>query len=170
MTNDVLNWTYQNVKLYVRDLTCDWHLLQRYQKNQILTDPSYIEMSYKLGGMLKEHNTRFCILSAHAMDMSELEHGTDWGLAVLPANSYFKVLSIFAIQNKTFIVLLQIKPEHQTFHIENKISIDEQFVELVKTKMKEVIHQKVVSFLKDDLWIKKVNFPIGLTLDGTFFH
>ena len=64
MTNDVLNWTYQNVKLYVRDLTCDWHLLQLYQKNQILTDPSYIEMSYKLGGMLKEHNTRFCILSA----------------------------------------------------------------------------------------------------------
>lgn len=165
----VINETYQNLSLFVRDLTLEKKIQEKYQKGIILTEPSFIDMTYKIGGMNKDHNTRFVLLSSRASDMRELEEDTSWGLFVLHTHSYFKVLDTFLIHGKTIIILLHIKEEDVPLFQEMDISIDTNLVNQIKQQMEEVITTPPLLELDNDIWERRVNFPIGIKDDGTFF-
>lgn len=60
----------------------------------------------RLGGIATTY--RFAIFSNHMADLSEFEHGTNWGLCVAAPESRFKVIDVYEHEGKTQIALLHL--------------------------------------------------------------
>lgn len=167
-TEEIIKRNYQNLLLFVRDLKLNNSTIKRYTKNLILKETSFVEMTYKIGGIKKDFNTRFIILSNKANNMEELETDTNWGLYVISTNSYFKVLGNFKIAKINVIVLLHINGSDIDFFKENIISIDDELVNNVKEKLTFCINGKVLKELDDGYFYRHTNFPIGINENGQF--
>ncbi|MEG1987149.1 MAG: hypothetical protein RR047_01645 [Bacilli bacterium] len=165
----IIKNNYNQVKMFVRDLFLKEDTLKMYTKGLIIVEPSFTEMTYKIGGLNKKHNTRFIILSNHATDMQELEEDTSWGLYVIHPNAYFKVLDILTINSKFIIILLHIQAEDKLFFMNNDVSYDQQFINNSQLLMTSVINTKPIPNIDNDLWARHVNFPIGINDDNSFF-
>ncbi len=168
-TLTIINETYTNLGLFVRDLFLSKEQYQRYHKGQIVTDPSFIEMTYKLGGINSKLNTRFYILSNRANDMRELEQDTVWGLYVISTHAYFKVLKKWIQNGIQVIILLHIKEEDVSFFKNHDTSFDTSFIKTIKDQLLVLQKSPPLKELDSDLWYRHTNFPIGLKEDGTFF-
>ncbi len=167
----IMNRTYQNLCLLVRDLKMTVENFQKYRKGLIVTEPSFIESTCKLGGMVDTCNTRFCILTNQANDMMELEkeNQVDFGLYVIGTHAYLLVLDTFQIEKKQLIVLLQIQKQDIPFFQENEVSIHASLVKQVKKQMIQALSEKPIAGIDTDLWLKHTNFPIGMKDDGSFY-
>lgn len=166
---EILNDTYNNIAIYIRDLCLDKKIINRYKKDIIVTDPSFIDMTYHLAGINKKFNTRFVIISNKATDMQELEEDTNWGLFVISANSYFKVLDKFVLNGINFIILLHISYKYLDFFKETSNTIDTNLVKKIKLLMAEITKDVPDKRYDDNDFYKRTNFPIGIKDDGTFF-
>ncbi len=168
-TETILNETYLSLGCFVRDLNLSKEYYQLYRKGRIITEPSFIEMTYRLGGMNSKLNTRFVILSNKANDMRFLEEDTAWGLFVIRTHAYFKVLTRFQVKGKHVIVLLQIDELDVSFFKHNEVSFDKDLVQQVKEQMNSLLSQEPVKETDNNLWYRHTNFPIGLKDDGAFY-
>lgn len=162
---------YKNLELFVRDSNLDSSIIQKYQEGMILTDPSFIDMTYQIGGMNPEKNIRFVILSNRASNMHELEkeEGLNWGLYVIHTHAYFKVLKNFSCKEKSIVLLLHILEEDISFFFEHQISIDDTLIQQVKEKMETSLDLPVINELDQEIWYKRVQFPIGIKDNGDYF-
>lgn len=165
---EIIKRNYQNLEMFIRDLKLNQTTVNKYNKNLILKENSFVEMTYKCGGIKNEFNTRFVILSNKANNMEELETDTNWGLYVLGTNNYFKVLDNFKIGKINIIVLLNINCSDLEFFKENIISIDDALVNNVKEKMKVDLKRKIIKDLDDGYFYLHTNFPIGIDETGNF--
>ena len=156
----ILNETYLSLGCFVRDLSLSKKYYQLYRKGRIITEPSFIEMTYRLGGMNPKLNTRFVILSNKAKDMRSLEENTFWGLFVIMTHAYFKVLTRFQIKGKQVIVLLQIDEADVSFFKQNEVSFDKALIQQVKEQMNSLLLQEPVMEIDNDLWYRHTNFPM----------
>lgn len=167
---EIVNRTYNNIALYVRDLSLDKEVIDMYKKDLIIRETSFVDMTYKIGGINKNFNTRFIILSNKANDMQHLEEDTNWGLFVLGTNSYFKVLNNEVIDNINVITLLHINEYDVDFFKENTISIDNTLIKQVYVLMKQSFIEEPINDIDNDTWYKRVNFPIGIDDNNNFFE
>ena len=116
--------------------------------------------------MITSH--RYLILSGYMTDFSDFEQGTDWGLHVAKRDSKFKVVDIYTVGDKTQILLLQL-PEGFEEVFENRTDVEEEFIERERKNFEDDLKRDVIEDLTSDLWLKRCEFPLGMSDDGEFF-
>lgn len=107
---DVLNWTLPGCQLLYRDTDFPFDAASLYEKLTLFRAGFFIDCSAKAGKLMKK--TRFILASAHSASlwkiMPEDEDMQAWKLHTLHFNSYFKVMDIYKVGDKTQILLLHI--------------------------------------------------------------
>lgn len=165
---NLVNQTYPGLTMYVRDANLPCIVSASYKKGMIIKERGFCDASNRVMGMVTTH--RYCILSNHMANLTEFEHGTNWGLHVAKNGSRFKVLSNFEYQGKTLILLLHL-PDDDSWKIftEIDLNIDVELVtnciERFKSKFEEVPIQELTS----EAWLDRCAFPIGMDEDGILF-
>lgn len=162
----VIESTFENASRYVRDVNLDSKLVEKYEIGQIIQEKAFVDASNRIGGMITTH--RYLILSGYMADFSGFEKGTDWGLHVAKKDSRFKVVDIYTVGDKTQILLLQL-PEGFEGVFVNRTEVEEEFIERERKNFEEDLKKDVIEDLAEDLWLKRCEFPLGMSDEGEFF-
>jgi len=164
----LFNQTFSGLTLFYRDTNLDETLFTKYVAGQILQERGFIDMSFKGGGLAT--NIRYLIASTNGKDVSSLvSESKNFGHTMLKPNSFFKVLDIYKIENKTQILLLEI-PEIGINLFKSSISnIEEQVIEKARESFESKIKMEPIPELQEADWKQKTEFPIGMNDKGEFF-
>lgn len=164
----LFNQTFSGLTLFYRDTNLDETLFTKYVAGQILQERGFIDMSFKGGGLTT--NIRYLIASTNGKDVSSLvSESKNFGHTMLKPNSFFKVLDIYKIENKTQILLLEI-PEIGINLFKGSISnIEEQVIEKARESFESKIKMEPIPELQEADWKQKTEFPIGMNDKGEFF-
>jgi hypothetical protein len=122
--DEIYNQTFSGLTLFYRDTTLAENLISKYEVGQILVERAITDMSGKGGGL--ETNLRYLIASSNALDLTFFPEAEKLGHASLSPNSFFKVLDIYKIGNKTQIFLLEIPSNFVYFFAGADINIEEE--------------------------------------------
>ena len=165
---DTLNEILPGLTMYVRDVDLDETCAKMYIPETILLERGFTDASSRVKGMKTTH--RISILSNHMADLSDFEHGTEWGLYVANHHSHFKVLDVYQYQGKTQILLLHL-PDDERWKIFQsvKISIEEQLIEDSRKRFENKCTQDVIPDLAAQEWLDRCRQPIGMDTDGNLF-
>ena len=132
-TEEIFNWTYPGATLYYKDCNLDNSVINKFQEGQILRNGYFLDVSWKGAGLDK--NTRFIIASSKAAKLYEINPDVEkFGHCCINANSYFKVMNIYQLKDKTQIFLLHIPAKGLNYFSKVISNIDNQFVERAKKK------------------------------------
>ncbi|MPT33126.1 MAG: hypothetical protein E2600_15965 [Chryseobacterium sp.] len=164
----LFNQTFSGLTLFYRDTNLDETLFTKYVAGQILQERGFIDMSFKGGGLTT--NIRYLIASTNGKDVSSLvSESKNFGHTMLKPNSFFKVLDIYKIENKTQILLLEI-PEIGINLFKSSISnIEEQVIKKARESFESKIKMEPIPELQEADWKQKTEFPIGMNDKGEFF-
>ena len=157
--------TYDNIKLYVRDMELSNEIITLYQNNigKTIKEKSFVDCTKKIGGLVK--NTRTYIISNSIEDFSLFEQDTNYGLCVANENSYFKIIDVQTVENKNYIILLQLDKDTRHFLENISTNIDIEIKNIGKEQFQKDIKSKHLEEL-DDNWYKRLFFPIGINKNG----
>ncbi|GAA5042803.1 hypothetical protein GCM10011506_45680 [Marivirga lumbricoides] len=171
MTNEeiqsIMNSTFSGLAIFCRDLALDENLISKYEKDQIIMERGFTDVSHRIGGMAK--NCRYLVASSNGKDVSMLSPNPEFGHIMLQSNSFFKILDIQKENGKTQILLLNIPEEGVPIFSKSKINIEDQVIERAKEIFKESISSAPVSELQSNNWIERTSFPLGMNQEGVFF-
>ncbi len=88
---------------------------------------------------------------------------------MLKSNSFFKVLDIYKIEDKTQIFILEIS-EISIDLFKNSVSnIEEQIIEKARQSFEDKIKMAPIPELQETDWKQKTEFPIGMNDNGELF-
>ncbi|WP_010254072.1 hypothetical protein [Myroides injenensis] len=164
---EIFNETFAGLALFYRDCHLDQEVISNYKIGQIIQEKGYTDASYLSGG--PSENIRYVIASAHAKDISALVPQMEqYGYVMLKSNSYFKVLDIFKLENKTQILLLEIPEQTVDFFSNNSSNIEEQIIEKAREKFKSIITLEPHPALQTKEWIERTSAPLGMNENGEF--
>lgn len=166
---EIYNKTFAGLTLFYRDVELDENLIQKYQTGQILEEKGFTDISYKGGGITT--NLRYLIASSFAKDVSSIMPDTvDCGRVMLSSGSYFKVIDIYKIGQKTQICLLNILKEDVDFFYNAKSNIEDEIVQKARESFDTKIKNDPIPELQSQMWKDITNFPIGMSDSGEFFY
>jgi len=172
MTNEqieeILNGTFAGLALFYRDTNLTDKQLSAYKTGMILQERGFTDASYRGGGLITSH--RFLIASARAKNASMFEHGTNWGLVIMNSGSYFKVLDIYAVGDKTQITLLHIPEEGVDFFSRAKINIEDDIVQKARQGFEQKLALPPVPELTTEEWLSRTKQPVGINADGEPYY
>jgi hypothetical protein len=117
--------TYENTGLFVHDINLPEEFAQKYEIGALIKERGFVDMTNKIGQMTTSH--RYAIISNHVGNLSQFEHGTNWGLHTAASGSKFKVLDVYEFKGKTQILLLRLIENLEDFFVDND-TIDEECV------------------------------------------
>ena len=166
--DEIYNQTFSGLTLFYRDTTLTEDLISKYEVGQILMERGFIDMSFKGEGL--ETNLRYLIASSNATDLSFFPESEKWGHILLPAKSFFKVLDIYRIGDKTQIFLLQIPLGTVTFFASADTNIEEEITQKARTSFDTKANAISIPELQTPEWRKRTEFPIGMNDKGEFFN
>ena len=151
---------------YVRDVNLNEELAAKYKHGQILMERGFIDATNKIGGMTTTH--RYMILSQYMADLSQFEHGTNWGLHTANRNSKFKVLDVFTYEGKTQIVLLHL-PDGFEEAFENTTDLEEIMIKKLRKQFMRSFEMEPIPEVNTPEWLERCSFPVGMSDEGEFF-
>ena len=165
---DILDETFSDLKLFYRDTTLSDDLISKYKVGQIIKEKGFTDMSY-IGGGLSE-NCRYLIASSDARDLSKFNPASvKNGHALLDDNSFFKVLDIQKVNNKTQIFLLNIPGNSLTLFKNSTSNLEEEITEKARQKFISKIDSALIPELQTEDWKERTKSPIGMSDNGEFF-
>lgn len=164
----IYNETFSGLKLYYRDTNLSESLISNYNIGQIIQEKGFTDMSSIGGGLYG--NLRYLIASAHPKDLSKFNpDSAKIGHFLLDSITYYKVLDIQKIENKTQIFLLNI-PDNSISLFKNSTSnLEEEIIEKARKKFKDKISLPLVPELQTENWKEKTKTPIGMLDNGELF-
>ncbi len=166
---EIYNQTFPGLAFFYRDTILSEDLIAKYKVGQILTERGFTDMTFKSGGLAT--NGRYLIASAHGKNVSafdpEAEKG---GHILLVSDSWFKVLDIYNIGDKTQICLLEIPENAVDFFAENTSDVETEIAKKAKENFDANIHTTPVPELQTLEWRERTQFPIGMNDTGEFFY
>ncbi len=149
------------LNFFYRDTTLSDQLISLYQVRQILLERGFTDMSYLGGGLAA--NLRYLIASSSAKDVSAFNpDSVECGHVMLQSNTYFKVLDVYHVGDKTQILLLE-NPDVTTAN-------EEDLVLKAREDFEVKITMAPVRSLQSLDWRERTEFPIGMSGDGKFFE
>ena len=165
---NVVNRTYPGMAMYVRDANLPDGIFDKYKIGMILRQKGFCDASSRVMGMVTTH--RYAILSNHMADLSEFEHGTNWGLHVANIDARFKVLAMHEFNGKKLILLLHL-PDDESWKIfrEMEFNLNDQLVETCIERFENKCEAAPIPELAKNDWLERCSFPIGMDEDGNFF-
>ncbi|WP_435314091.1 hypothetical protein [Cellulophaga fucicola] len=161
--------TYPGLLLYYRD--CDLYsgLIAKYKVNQVIKEKGLTDVSSFAEGLGK--NLRFAIASNKAIDMAKINPDVaKYGFNLIKQPSYYKVLDVYTVGDKTQITLLNFNVEFVNYTKNTTKSIDKEIVKLARNRFDRYLKMKPNEFLYDDNWLARTKFPIGMSDYGLFFN
>jgi hypothetical protein len=165
----IFNETFSGLALYYRDTVLTEKLLSRYFVGQILMERGFTDASYKGGGLIG--TSRYLIASASATNLSDFNsEAANNGHMLISTGSYFKVLDIFSIGNKTQILLLHIPSHTVDFFQANTSNVESEIVQKARQNFEQKINSAVVGALQLNSWKDRVSSPLGMNSDGELFY
>lgn len=165
---EIYNQTFAGLTLFYRDTNLSEDLVSKYRVGQILIERGFTDMSIKGGGL--STNLRYLIASAHAKNISAINpDSAQYGHVVLLSNSYFKLLDIYKIGNKTQIFLLEIPSTAVEFFANTNSNIERDIIIKAKASFDTKINMEPIPELQSLDWRERTEFPIGMNDKGEFF-
>lgn len=165
---EITNWTYPGATLYYKDCDLTPSVAEKFTKGKLIRNGFFLDVSSRGGGI--KFNTRFLIASAKAAKLYEVNPDNErFGHCCLNLDSYFKVLDIYKIEDKTQVFLLHI-PAKSLKYFENVTSNwDEDFIKKARQSFDDKIHLEPISDLLESFWLKRTNFPVGMNAYEKFY-
>jgi len=154
------------LQIFVRDVFLDKHIEEKYLIGKIIREPTYCDTSRRVGGLITSH--RYTILSNRFIDFSYFEHGTNWGLCVCKRNSFFKVLDIYKINEKTQISLLHLDENWSLFDNTHS-DIEDDIINMSRDRFKNKINYPPIPELATKEWLERLLNPIGIDFNNNYF-
>ncbi len=169
MTNEevevIINEVFPGLTLYYRDTDLSQEIIKQYKKGSVLLEPAFTDCSY-LGGY-PTGNIRFLIASSKAADIGKVQPEVmKYGMMVLNAGAFFKVLDLYEIDGCTQILLLHI-PSHTVdfFKITNS-NLEHTVIDKCRALFEKRMTDSIIEILTTDDWKLRVDFPIGISKEG----
>lgn len=165
---DLANELFPGLTMFVRDVNLPQNAFEKYEIDAVIREKAFVDASARVMGMITTH--RYAILSNHMIDISAMEHGTNWGLCVANRDSRFKVLDIYEYEGKTQILLLHLPEDYRWKYFENtKFSIEDDLIRDSRERFKNKCLTEPVPELATQEWLDRCSFPIGMDEEGNFF-
>ena len=166
---EIYNQTFSGLTLFYRDTTLAENLISKYQIGQILTERGFTDMSYKGGGLAT--NFRYLIASANGKDLSAFNPDSkQFGHVLLLSNTFFKVLDIYIIGDKTQVFLLEIPATAVDLFESATSSVEEDIIQKARESFDTKSNSEPIAELQTNEWREKTEFPIGMNDKGEFFY
>jgi len=159
---------YGNPAVLFRDTELPPHILDKYQKDVFLFEPTFCDATKLFGGFVAPH--RFLIVSSNARDMTPFSENPNWGLCVWPLGRIFKVVAKHSEGGKVQLLLLEV-PEKLVpfFRTDDCRPLEEFFAEQVGATFDAALAEEPLPALDTDEWRARVAHPIGMDARGEFF-
>ena len=164
---NVVRTVLNGASRYVRDVNLKGELAAKYEPGQIVMERGFVDATNKIGGMTTTH--RYLILSQYMADLSQFEHGTNWGLHTANRDSRFKVLDVFTHEGKTQIVLLQL-PDGFESVFENTTDLERKMVKKQRKLFIKSFDNDPIPEVNTPEWLERCSFPLGMSDEGEFFN
>ena len=164
----IYNETFSGLKLFYRDTDLPENLISNYKIGQIIQEKGFTDMTSIGGGL--SGNLRYLIASAHPKDLSKFNpDSAKIGHFLLDTITYFKVLDIQKIGNKTQVFILNI-PDNSISLFKNSTSnLEEEITEKAKQKFANKINSPLIPELQTENWKEKTKAPIGMSSTGELY-
>ena len=168
-TMELANKTFPGLIMFVRDANLPGTIASNYKKGLIIREKGISDASVRVGGIITSH--RYMILSNHMRNLRPIEHGTNWGLCVAPANAHFKVLDIYNCGNKTQILLLHL-PEDEDWKLFQNIvlSLEGDLIKTSRERFENKCNEAPIPELATEAWLDRCTLPLGMDDKGNFFE
>jgi hypothetical protein len=167
-TEEIFNWTYPGATLYYKDCDLTESVIKQFEKDSIIRNGYFLDVSWKGAGI--KFNTRFLIASSKAAKLYEINPDNErFGHCCINANSYFKVLDIYKLGEKTQIFLLHIPAKGIEYFGRVSSNVDEDFIKKARLSFDNKINAEPLSDLLDPFWVKRTNFPVGMDAYNKFY-
>ena len=165
---EIYNETFSGLTLFYRDTNLSEKLISNYKVGQIIMERGFTDMTYIGGGL--SSNLRYLIASSNGKNLSAFNpDSAKTGHILLSSNSYFKILDIQKIENKTQIFLLNI-PENSIEYFKSATSnIEDEITEKAKQSFIDKINSDLTPELQTEDWKERTKFPIGMNDNGEMF-
>lgn len=165
----IYNDTFAGCTMFYRDTNLDENLISQYKQNQIIQERGFTDMSFKGGGL--NQNLRYLIASSKGKNLSAINPQSEkFGHIVLQSNSFFKILDIYKIGNKTQIFLLNISEDSIELFQSSTSNIEKQVIEKGRESFASKINADSIRELDSNEWRERTKYPIGMTDKGEFFY
>lgn len=171
----VLNWTLPGLQFLYRDTDLSIDSAALYSKLKLFRAGFFIDCSAKAGKLTKK--TRFIIASAHSAPIwAMMPHDEDmnnWRMHTLHFNSYFKVMDVYQVGDKTQVLLLHIpyqgiplfSPDtSMQFNFEGVANIN--LVEMARKSFDTKMQMDPIPALESEAWIERTFELPGTNADG----
>jgi hypothetical protein len=167
-SEEIINWTYPGAVLYYKDCDLTPSVAEKFTKYKLIRNGYFLDVSCRGGGL--KFNTRFLIASSKAAKLYEINPDNErFGHFCININSYFKVLDIYKIGDKTQIFLLHI-PAKGLHYFENVSSnLDEDIIQKARQSFDTRIQQEPLADLLEPFWVERTNFPVGMDGYNRFY-
>ena len=157
---------YDNAGLFVHDINLPNEWAEKYEIGALIKERGFVDMTNRIGQMTTSH--RYAIISNHVGNLSQFEHGTNWGLHTATSNSKFKVLDVYEFKEKTQILLLHLIDNLEDFFVDND-TIDEDYVALARKIFEESFEKDIIEEVNSEEWLERCSFPIGMDNEGNIW-
>ena len=130
---ETLDEAFSDLKLFYRDTNLADNLIEKYKVGKIIKEKGFTDMTSIGGGLFG--NLRYLIASANAKDISKFNpDSAKIGHFLLDEITFFKVLDIHKIENKTQVFLLHIPDNSLSLFKNSTSNLEEEITEKAKKK------------------------------------
>jgi hypothetical protein len=165
---ETLDETFSDLKLFYRDTSLTDSLIEKYKVGQIIKEKGFTDMTSVSGGL--SGNFRYLIASANAKDLSKFNpDSVKIGHFLLDEITFFKVLDIQKIENKTQVFLLHIPDNSLSLFKNSTSNIEEEITEKARQKFSSKINGPLIPELQTESWKERTKSPIGMNDLGEMF-
>lgn len=153
---------------HVRDVNLEPEIAALYRPGMVIRDKAFVDATKRIGGMATTH--RFAIFSNHMADLSEFEHGTNWGLCVAAPESRFKVIDVYEHEGKTQISLLHLLDDDRWHIFANaEFKMPGLNIEDIRSRFEMRCSQEPIPELATKEWLDRCSYPVGLNPSGGLY-
>lgn len=165
---EILDETFSDLKLFYRDTNLPENLISNYKIGQIIKEKGFTDMTSMGGGIFG--NLRYLIASANAKDLSKFNpDSSKTGHFLLDEISFFKVLDIQKIENKTQVFLIHIPDNSLSLFKNSTSNLEEEISEKARQKFTAKVNAPLIPELQTENWKERTKSHIGMNDQGEMF-
>ncbi|MDR1577626.1 MAG: hypothetical protein LBT86_05290 [Deltaproteobacteria bacterium] len=162
---EIVDSSYDDLGVYVRDTELAMELSAKYQPGLILREKGLTYASYRVGGPTANH--RFAIFSNHMFQYPDPEN---YGLVVASENSKFKVIGRHDNDKVHWIILLHLlDDDYWRVFLDLDVPFDSELVKNCVDWLKIKSQNPVIPELSRTEWLTLCQKPLGLDERGQFY-
>lgn len=163
-----VNDTLPGLTMYYRDCNLSDDRIARYRADLTVLERGFTDVSSFAEGM--RHNLRFSIASNKAVAMGTINpEVAKYGFCLISAPAYFRVLDVYAVGDKTQVLLLHFAAEHLDVMRRLRTSKDQEIIDAGRRSLDAKLRMPPSEVLHEPFWLQRTAHPIGMGDDGALF-